>query len=113
MKQKNSYSKEDLLKSGNGTLMGDDTGKLPQPPMLMVDRILNIDDTGGKYKKGEILAELDIDDENWFFPLPLQRRPCHAWVLRTRWDVAARWFFSYLDEWKRKRKSIRRWRFKI
>ena len=67
MKQKNSYNKEDLLRSGNGTLMGDDTGKLPQPPMLMVDRILNIDDTGGKYKKGEILAELDIDDENWFF----------------------------------------------
>ena len=67
MKQKNSYNKEDLLRSGNGTLMGDDTGKLPQPPMLMVDRILNINDTGGKYKKGEILAELDIDDENWFF----------------------------------------------
>jgi len=67
MKQKNSYNKKDLLRSGNGTLMGDDTGKLPQPPMLMVDRILNIDDTGGKYKKGEILAELDIDDENWFF----------------------------------------------
>ena len=67
MKQKNSYGKKDLLKSGNGTLMGNDTGKLPQPPMLMVDRILNIDNTGGKYKKGEILAELDIDDENWFF----------------------------------------------
>jgi 3-hydroxyacyl-[acyl-carrier protein] dehydratase/trans-2-decenoyl-[acyl-carrier protein] isomerase len=67
MKQKNSYNKKDLLRSGNGTLMGDGTGKLPQPPMLMVDRILNIDDTGGKYKKGEILAELDIDDENWFF----------------------------------------------
>ena len=67
MKQKNRYNKKDLLRSGNGTLMGDDTGKLPQPPMLMVDRILNIDDTGGKYKKGEILAELDIDDENWFF----------------------------------------------
>ena len=67
MKQKNSYNKEDLLMSGNGTLMGNDTGKLPQPPMLMVDRILNIDDTGGKYKKGEILAELDINDANWFF----------------------------------------------
>ena len=67
MKQKNRYNKKDLLRSGDGTLMGDDTGKLPQPPMLMVDRILNIDDTGGKYKKGEILAELDIDDENWFF----------------------------------------------
>ena len=67
MKQKNSYNKEELLMSGNGTLMGNDTGKLPQPPMLMVDRILNIDDTGGKYKKGEILAELDINDANWFF----------------------------------------------
>ena len=67
MKQKNSYNKEDLLMSGNGTLMGNDTGKLPQPPMLMVDRILNIDDIGGKYKKGEILAELDINDANWFF----------------------------------------------
>ena len=67
MKQKNSYNKQDLLMSGNGTLMGNDTGKLPQPPMLMVDRILNIDDTGGKYKKGEILAELDINDANWFF----------------------------------------------
>lgn len=67
MKQNNSYNKEELLMSGNGTLMGNDTGKLPQPPMLMVDRILNIDDTGGKYKKGEILAELDINDANWFF----------------------------------------------
>lgn len=75
MKQKNSYGKEDLLKSGNGTLMGNDTGKLPQPPMLMVDRILNIDNTGGKYKKGEILAELDIDDENWFFHCHFKEDP--------------------------------------
>ena len=60
MNQKNSYTKKELIKSGNGTLMGNDTGKLPQPPMLMVDRILTINDIGGKYKKGEILAELDI-----------------------------------------------------
>jgi 3-hydroxyacyl-[acyl-carrier protein] dehydratase/trans-2-decenoyl-[acyl-carrier protein] isomerase len=67
MKQKNSYTKEELLKSGEGTLMGSDTGKLPLPPMLMVDRILEINKTGGKYNKGQILAELDIDNENWFF----------------------------------------------
>ena len=66
MKQKNSYTKEELLKSGEGTLMGSDTGKLPLPPMLMVDRILEINKTGGKYNKGQILAELDIDNENWF-----------------------------------------------
>jgi hypothetical protein len=62
MNQKNSYTKEELIKSGNGTLFGDDTGKLPQPPMLMVDKILNINNTGGKYNKGEILAELDINE---------------------------------------------------
>ena len=44
MNQKNSFTKKELIRSGNGTLMGDDTGKLPQPPMLMVDRILNIND---------------------------------------------------------------------
>ena len=67
MNQKNNYTKEELIKSGNGTLMGNNTGKLPQPPMLMVDRILSINNIGGKYKKGEILAELDISERNWFF----------------------------------------------
>ena len=67
MNQKNSFTKKELIRSGNGTLMGDDTGKLPQPPMLMVDRILNINNVGGKYEKGEILAELDINEKNWFF----------------------------------------------
>ena len=35
--------------------------------MLMMDRILHISDTGGKYGKGEIKAELDVTDDLWFF----------------------------------------------
>ena len=35
--------------------------------MLMVDRIIDINLTGGQSKKGEIIAELDINPELWFF----------------------------------------------
>jgi 3-hydroxyacyl-[acyl-carrier protein] dehydratase/trans-2-decenoyl-[acyl-carrier protein] isomerase len=35
--------------------------------MLMMDRIVTIQDTGGKYGKGEIIAELDISPDLWFF----------------------------------------------
>jgi len=75
MIQKNSYSKEDLIKSANGTLFGEKTGRLPLPPMLMVDRINEINDNGGKYNKGEILAELGINQKNWFFHCHFQHDP--------------------------------------
>ena len=55
--------------------MGPNTSKLPLPPMLMVDRIIEINEDGGKYGKGMILAELDIDDENWFFHCHFKRDP--------------------------------------
>ena len=75
MNQKSSYTNEDLIKSGNGLLFGPKTGKLPNPPMLMVDRILEINDSGGKFKKGKILAELDINDEMWFFNCHFKNDP--------------------------------------
>ena len=67
MAQKNSYTKKELIQSGEGKLMGPNTSKLPLPPMLMVDRIIEINEDGGKHGKGCVLAELDISDENWFF----------------------------------------------
>ena len=67
MNQKNSYNEKEIEKSSNGVLFGSDTGKLPLPPMLMVSRILEIFSTGGKYDKGRIKAELDINEDNWFF----------------------------------------------
>ena len=35
--------------------------------MLMVDRINHISSEGGEYGKGEIVAELDINPDLWFF----------------------------------------------
>ena len=65
--QKNSFNYEDLISCGNGELFGEGNAKLPLPPMLMFDRITNINETGGVFQKGEIVAELDIKPELWFF----------------------------------------------
>jgi len=35
--------------------------------MLMVDRITTINSDGGEHGKGEIIAELDINPDLWFF----------------------------------------------
>jgi 3-hydroxyacyl-[acyl-carrier protein] dehydratase/trans-2-decenoyl-[acyl-carrier protein] isomerase len=67
MQRKNSYDYDDLILSGNGQLFGADYGKLPLPNMLMMDRITNINKTGGLYGKGEVVAELDIKPDLWFF----------------------------------------------
>jgi 3-hydroxyacyl-[acyl-carrier protein] dehydratase/trans-2-decenoyl-[acyl-carrier protein] isomerase len=63
----NSYSYEELIKCGNGELFGPGNAQLPQPPMLMIDRIARISKEGGEYGKGEIIAELDINPDLWFF----------------------------------------------
>ena len=62
-----SFSKEDLLACSRGDLFGPGNSQLPAPNMLMMDRIVNISDTGGEFDKGVIVAELDIDPSLWFF----------------------------------------------
>jgi len=64
---KNSYSYEELLECGHARMFGPGNAQLPLPPMLMFDRIISINDTGGKYNKGQIIAELDVKPELWFF----------------------------------------------
>ena len=67
MKKKTSYSYEELIDCGNGGLFGPGNAKLPLPPMLMFDRISEISENKGSFKKGLIKAELDIKDNLWFF----------------------------------------------
>ena len=75
MPHKNNYDNSELLKSGEGLLMGPNTGKLPLSPMLMVDRITDIYQDGGKYDKGRIRAELDINEDLWFFHCHFKNDP--------------------------------------
>lgn len=65
--RKNSYSREDLVRCAQGNLFGKGNPQLPNHPMLMFDRIIEINDSDGKYKKGKIIAELDINPDLWFF----------------------------------------------
>jgi 3-hydroxyacyl-[acyl-carrier protein] dehydratase/trans-2-decenoyl-[acyl-carrier protein] isomerase len=65
--RKSSFDMQGLLSCARGELFGEGNAKLPMPPMLMMDRILNISDKGGSADKGEIHAELDINPDLWFF----------------------------------------------
>lgn len=76
MKQrKNSYTNDELLACGRGELFGPGNAQLPLPPMLMFERIVSITETGGAFDKGEVIAELDIKPELWFFACHFQGDP--------------------------------------
>ncbi len=64
---KNQYTLEDILACGRGELFGPGNAQLPLPPMLMFDRITHISSDGGEHGKGEVVAELDIHPDLWFF----------------------------------------------
>ncbi len=66
MKQE-SYTYEQLIDCGKGLLFGKGNAQLPMPPMLMFDRITKINENGGLFEKGEVVAELDIKENLWFF----------------------------------------------
>jgi len=65
--QKESYTKEELISCGKGEMFGKGNAQLPLPPMLMFDRIVSINDKGGKFNYGQIVAELDLTEDLWFF----------------------------------------------
>ncbi len=73
--RQDSYNYEELLASGRGELFGPTNGRLPKPNMLMLDRITLITNEGGKYGKGQITAELDINPDLWFFECHFESDP--------------------------------------
>lgn len=70
-----SFGKEDLLKCARGELFGPGNAQLPEPPMLMMDRITEVSADGGEHGKGHIVAELDITPDLWFFPCHFPGNP--------------------------------------
>lgn len=66
-KKQNSFSLDELLSCGRGELFGAGNAQLPMPNMLMIDRISSITEDGGSHDKGQIIAELDVKSDLWFF----------------------------------------------
>lgn len=75
MNKKNSYNLEELLECGHGRMFGPGNARLPLPNMLMLDRITVIGDDGGKFEKGQIIAELDVHPDLWFFACHFEEDP--------------------------------------
>ena len=73
--KKNSYSYNELINCANGELFGKGNAKLPLPPMLMFDRITEINDNKGSFNKGTLEAELDINKDLWFFDCHFKEDP--------------------------------------
>jgi 3-hydroxyacyl-[acyl-carrier protein] dehydratase / trans-2-decenoyl-[acyl-carrier protein] isomerase len=64
---KSSFTRDELLQGGHGELFSPESPRLPLPNMLMMDRITHISREGGAHGKGEIVAELDVRPDLWFF----------------------------------------------
>ena len=62
-----SFDRDDLLKCARGELFGPGNAQLPEPPMLMMDRITDISGDRGEHGKGHVVAEFDIKPDLWFF----------------------------------------------
>ena len=75
MTKKHSFKYEELIDCANGKLFGKGNAKLPSPPMLMFDRITNIQSDKGKYSKGLVEAELNIKKDMWFFDCHFREDP--------------------------------------
>ena len=73
--QKSSYNYNELIDCGKGKLFGAGNAKLPLPPMLMFDRITEIDKISGDFNKGLVKAELDIKKNLWFFDCHFEGDP--------------------------------------
>lgn len=73
--RKSSYDRDELILCGKGQLFGPDNARLPLPDMLMIDRITRISADGGAHGKGEVIAELDIHPDLWFFKCHFEGDP--------------------------------------
>ncbi len=72
---KSAYTKDELIACGRAILFGAGNAQLPLPPMLMFDRIVEINSDGGAHGKGVVIAELDIQADHWFFPCHFEGDP--------------------------------------
>ena len=56
--RKSSYDYDDLIRSGHGQLFGPENGRLPLPPMLMLDRIPHVSAEGGAVGKVKFTGQV-------------------------------------------------------
>ncbi len=98
MTGKSSYSYDELIQCGHGEMFGPENAHLPLPQMLMFDRITHISKDGGNYNKGQIIAELDIHPDMWFFGCHFEGDPVMPGCLGldAMWQLVG-FFLGWMD----------------
>lgn len=94
-----SFDRSQLLVCADGALFGAGNARLPAPPMLMFDRITRIEEKGGAFGKGLLVAELDIRPDLWFFDCHFDTDPVMPGCLGldAMWQLAG-FFLPWLGE---------------
>ncbi len=66
--QRKQFTQQEVLAFAHGHLLSDAPesflARLPLPPMLMVDRIVELEDKG---RRGRLVAERDVRVDDWFY----------------------------------------------
>lgn len=69
------FSHSQILAMANGDFFGQGNAQLPSTLMLMIDEISHIADSGGRYDRGQVHANLLIRPDHWFFACHFQGDP--------------------------------------
>jgi 3-hydroxyacyl-[acyl-carrier protein] dehydratase/trans-2-decenoyl-[acyl-carrier protein] isomerase len=56
-----------LIRCSEGTLFGEGTPKLPSPPLLAFDEVVEISTKGGKFGRGDAIARKRLSSMSWVF----------------------------------------------
>jgi 3-hydroxyacyl-[acyl-carrier protein] dehydratase/trans-2-decenoyl-[acyl-carrier protein] isomerase len=94
-----SYDYAQLIECAEGAMFGPGNARLPAPPMLMFDRITRVSEDGGAFGKGQLVAELDIRPDLWFFDCHFRDDPVMPGCLGldAMWQLAG-FFLPWLGE---------------
>jgi 3-hydroxyacyl-[acyl-carrier protein] dehydratase / trans-2-decenoyl-[acyl-carrier protein] isomerase len=69
------FHRSELLRCSEGTLFGENTPKLPSPPLLAFDEIIEINTVGGKFGQGYAIGKKDLCSMSWVFDSHFPRDP--------------------------------------
>src|SRR5690348_8755100 len=61
------FDRSQVIRCSEGTLFGESTPKLPSPPLLAFDQIVEISAQGGKFGRGYAIARKDLSSMTWVF----------------------------------------------